>query len=159
MLFKNLFNRVPAFRKSAAIYISDKLSDLIIAPYHINKAGIYYEQPICTKLHYPIDPETLGAEAIRNFNLFSLKDRNLRDAKQSDWPAYKHGNCKTIKAFEQNYAAIFIKGNNQSNIILSIEAPFRSDANLNIKASLSVKATHRQIGEQIITVYQKALSN
>ncbi len=155
MLFKRSKN--PQLKKSVAVYISYLHGKIIICPRHQNNAGIRYEQDLCSLLALPVEPSTLGDEVLRNFHLFSLKDKNLRDQKKSDWPAFKFSTLKTVKAFEESYFFLDVSGNNESNLILTIEAPFTDHEGLFIKSIItSAPTSKKEIGERIIKVFETA---
>jgi hypothetical protein len=153
---KNTINR--KLKKSVAIYISDSRGQIIIAPQYVNNAGIRYEQETCTVLNFPIDFLQLGEETLRNFSMFDLKDKNLRDQKRTDWPAFKYSKMKSVKSFEEAFKMVAISGNNESNIIISIETPIVADNDLNIRSWVSTTVSKEEIGKRIIKVYQKANS-
>ncbi|HWZ03653.1 MAG TPA: hypothetical protein VNX40_08560 [Mucilaginibacter sp.] len=139
--------------KLVSLYISDQEKQVIIAPNYKNDAGIYYEQETCTIVNYPLDYSLLGEEIIKNFDLFTLKDKNLRDEKPSDWPAYKASKLKTIKAFEKGYRRIIITGANESNITLVIEGVSQIDDDLKITASFVPSKKPFLIGKLVFKVY------
>lgn len=147
------------FTKPISLYISELSKQIIIAPHHINIDGIRYEQDTCTVIDYPADNLILGSEAIRNFDLFSLKDKNLRDEKESEWPAFKASHLKTIKSFKQTYARMRIDGANDHNITLVIKVSCASNNDLLITSSIVPTASKESIGELIIKVYKKAISS
>ena len=104
------------------IFISKKLKQIIVAPYHFNKAGINYEQEKCDVYSLDIDDKLFGAEIINALNKFSYKNRNLQNDKIIDWPAFKHSKLKTIKAFKENYLLILIHNEN-GFLTFNIEYP------------------------------------
>jgi hypothetical protein len=158
MFLNKIFTR-RKFKKSVAVYISQLKNQIIVCPSYINDAGIVYEQETCTLLDFPIGHSVLGEEVVRNFNLFGLKDKNLRDQKLTDWPAFKHSKIKSVKLFEEAFFKINVTGNNESNIILSVEADLASDGDFQLASSISAYANKEAIGAIIIKVYQKALSS
>ena len=160
MLFKKPKSKVEAKLqriKSVTIYISDLKRQIIIAPRYFNNAGILYEQDTCTLLTFPVDYFQLGNEMLRNFDMFTLKDQNLREFKLTDWPAFKCSKLKSVKSFNNLFHRIDIDGTNESNIIIYIESPVSGDKDLFIKATISTNNTKEAIGELIMKVYQKAL--
>jgi hypothetical protein len=156
MWFKNKKTN-QKLRKSVTVYLSDLRRQIILAPRYTTNDKVLYEQDICTVLSYPIDFVQLGDEVLRNFNMFALKDKNLRDQKLKDWPAFKYSKMKSVKSFEKAFSRVDIYGNNESNIIISIEAPITSDSDLLITSSISVNSGKEAIGKLIIKVYNKAL--
>jgi hypothetical protein len=159
MFFKKR-NTNQKLKKSVAIHISQLHKQVIICPRYINDAGIMYEQENCTLLNFPVDYATLGDEVLRNFNLFSLKDKNLRDQKRTDWPAFKCSKLKTVKSFEDTFLPMNIDGNNESNIILSIEAPLSGHDDITLNSNISSSPLNKKaIGERVIKVYNLAIAN
>jgi hypothetical protein len=159
MFFKKS-NKDLRLKKSISIYVSHHHKQIIICPKYINDAGITYEQEICTLLTFPIDYATLGDKVLRNFNLFAIKDRNLRDRKISDWPAFKSSQLKTVKSFENEFLSMSVYGNNESNIILSIEAPLSGHDDITVNSNISSSPSYKEaIGERIIKVYDLAIGN
>lgn len=157
-LFKNKDSKTNALTKCATVYISDKFKHLIIAPRHKNDTGILYEQKDCFTSDYPIDSTAFGEEVIKNLNLYSVKDVNLRDSKSSDWPAYKHSKCKTIVSFEKEYIPISIRSANDSNLILILEGrPFK-DSELTVTSSISFYTDKENLGRRINEVFQACLT-
>lgn len=152
MLFKK-----KKLTKHCSVYISDKHEEIIIAPFHINKAGIKYEQENCRTMSKSINVEELGREVIECMNLFSLKDVNLKNKKKTDWPSFKHCKSKSVRAFEQEYIYITIDGCNEQNLIIEIEGfPFK-DSELTIKSSISFFSDKGEIGKKIMKVYEACL--
>jgi len=153
------FKRNKKIKKSVALYISTVHNQIIVCPRFVNNAGIIYEQEICTLLDFSQDATTIGNEVLRNFNLFALKDKNLRDLKRTDWPAFKCSKLKTIKSFEESFLFIDIAGNNESNIILSNEAPMARHDNMFITSNISSSPSNKQeIGQRIMQVYNIAIA-
>lgn len=145
-------------KKLVAIYISQMRNQIIIAPYHKNNSGICYEQNNVTSLSYDAEPSRIGEEVVRNFHLFSFKDRDLRDRKSTDWAAFKLSKVRSVKSFEKEYLKISVGGANESNITLQIEAQLISDEQLEISSGISATADKRAIGELILKVYRKAIA-
>jgi hypothetical protein len=139
--------------KRVSLYISDKEQQIIIAPIYRNNAGIYYEQETCTTVKYPLDYVILADEIINHLTLFALKDKNLRDEKLSDWPAYKASKLKSVKTFEKSYLKIEIAGANEANIILVFEGVSLLDHDLTIKSSISLYANKTSIGKLVMKIY------
>jgi hypothetical protein len=153
MMFFKKSTKIQATVKAVSLFISDKEKQIIIAPLYKNNDGIYYEQETCASIKYPLDYSILGEEIIKNLNLFIIKDKNLRDQKTSDWPAYKASKQKTKKAFQENYLRIWIAGANESNIILVFEGASLLDSDLIIKSSLSSSANKNSIGKKAMKIY------
>lgn len=144
--------------KQVSLYISEQEGKIIIAPQYKNNAGIYYEQEKCSVLKFPTDATVLGDEVIKNFHLFKVQDKNLRDQKLKDWPAFIHSKLKTVKAFEAVYFKIRIDGVNVGNLFMNIEGDTIADNDITIKSSLSATAATKAIGERIMRVYKSCIT-
>lgn len=144
--------------KHVSLYISAQEEKIIIAPLYKNDAGIYYEQEKCSVLKFSTDATILGDEVMKNFYLFKVQDKNLRDQKLKDWPAFIHSKQKTIKAFETLYFKIKIDGINSGNIFINIEGNTIADNDMSIKSSLPATTAAKAIGERIMRVYKACIA-
>ncbi|WP_028980410.1 hypothetical protein [Sporocytophaga myxococcoides] len=152
------FKRKKKLVKRISVYISDKYQQIIIAPRHINKAGIIYEQESCEVIDKGISDSALGEAVINSLNKFSFKEQNLRESKLTDWPAFKHSKSKSVRAFDQEYINISINGCNEYNMIIDIEGIPHKDSELTIKSSISFYADKDEIGKRIMKVYEACLT-
>ena len=71
--------------------------------------------------------ETLGIEVQNAVALFKIKHADHREAKKSDWPAYKTSKLKSIKEFERLYKRLTISAVNETNILFTIEGEYEAD--------------------------------
>jgi hypothetical protein len=122
---------------------------------HINDAGIYYEQSAWTVAEWR-DPATLGASIVKAISLFSPKDRNLRDANKSDWPAYKASGYKTMKTFEQEYSRIDISAVNEANLIFRACVMPHNEREIELCIAFSNGAEAAEIGRALIRLADAA---
>jgi hypothetical protein len=109
-------------------------------------------------LKFPTDATILGDEVIKNFHLFKVQDKNLRDQKLKEWPAFIHSKLKTVKAFETLYFKIGIDGINAGNIFINIEGETIADNDIIIKSSLPATTDTKAIGERIIRIYKSCIT-
>ncbi len=153
MLFKK-----KKLAKHCSVYISDKHEQIIIAPRHVNKAGIIYEQENCKILPKSTSLSELGTQIIDSMNLFSQKDKNSRETNLTDWPSFKHSKSKSVRAFEQEYINISVDSCNEYNLIINIEGLPYKESELKIKSTISFYADKEEIGKRIIKVYESCLT-
>jgi hypothetical protein len=153
-----MFFKKKKLAKHCSVYISDKREQIIIAPRHVNKAGIIYEQENCRSMPKSTSFTELGTEIIDSMNLFSLKDINLRETKLNDWPSFKHSKSKSVRAFEQEYINISVNSCNVYNLIIDIEGFPYKDSELKIKSTISFYADKEEIGKRIMKVYEACLT-
>ncbi|PXV59456.1 hypothetical protein CLV62_13528 [Dysgonomonas alginatilytica] len=159
------FSRRYKLTKSVHIYISGQKEQLIIAPQYVDKSGLIIEQEECFVYEYPVNSTKLGEELFRCINLFYYKDENIRIEKDSDWPAFKHSKCKTMKAFMNEYILISVSSTNDGNIILKMEGHPYKDSLLTINSTISCylggtlsKKRADELGNRIFLVYEACLS-
>jgi hypothetical protein len=144
--------------KRISIYISLKHQQLIIAPLNSNNAGTIYEQEKCFISDYPIDTNELGSQVTNHLNIYSIKDKNLYNAKASEWPAFKHSKVKTIKAFEEFYIRISVHSVNSSNLILEISGVPSNNNELTVNSSISFNAKSSEIGKRVLKVFEACIT-
>lgn len=94
--------------KLLSIYASNKHGQIIFAPISKNLAGIRYEQDKCFSCDYPISDLLLGEYTLKYFDFFNIKDKNLRENRSTDWPAFKHSKVKTVRGFETDYVRVSV---------------------------------------------------
>lgn len=153
MLFKK-----KKLAKHCSVYISDKHKQIIVTPRHINKAGIIYEQDNCKTLPISANFSELGTLIVDNLNLFSMKDKNLRATKRTDWPSFKHSQSESVQAFEQAYIHFSIASCNEHNLNIDIEGSPYKDSELKVKSTISFYADKDEIGKRTIKVYESCLT-
>jgi hypothetical protein len=158
MLFEKSQRQKVAEVKRLNVYISDKFHQIIFAPTHNNFAGINYEQDECFAYDLPMSESEIGETAINCWNLFSIKDKNLREGKHSDWPAFKKSKAKTIRSFEFDYIRLSLRGANEDNIILIIEGLPNKNSDLSITSAISPYAEKINIGDRILKVFTACLT-
>lgn len=141
-------------KKVCNLYISDHYSQIIFAPNHQTKDGIYYEQEKCCGSEFLINNEELGQTILSCLSVFSIKDLDLTQFKQSDWPAYKHSRSKTIKDFKSCYRLISITGANEYNLVFNAEAFLNYTEEVSVKIVFSSNEQEKEIGKKIQELYQ-----
>jgi uncharacterized protein (DUF1684 family) len=84
------------------IYFSETRREVILAATAINFAGIYYEQDNGAYARpLEVNIEQLGVAIQDSLSQFTRADRNLRTAKQTDWPAFRASRAKSVRDFER----------------------------------------------------------
>ncbi|MCL2293723.1 MAG: hypothetical protein FWC36_02500 [Spirochaetes bacterium] len=144
------------YRKSMKLFFSTVYDHIIIVPMCQNKAGIYYEQDICTEYDLSIDDENLGIEIISALNKFEIKEKELTQSVKSDWSAYKHSKVKTLKLFEENYTFIDVCGLNEKNLVLDIKCEIKK-APFIISSNVSFNAEKVEIGKIVKELYNYSI--
>lgn len=144
--------------KSLSIYVSNKHGQIIFAPVSKNLAGIRYEQDECFSADFPITDLLLGEYSLKYFGLFNIKDKNLREHKLTDWPAFRHSKIKTVRSFEADYVSISVTGLDENNHTLRIEGLPYKDSELSVTSIISAHTEPINIGDRINKVIEVCLS-
>lgn len=144
--------------KSVSIYASSKHGQIIFAPMSQNLAGIRYEQEECFQQDFPISDLLLGETALKYFELFNLKDKNLRDHKSTDWPAFKHSKVKAVRNFEADYIRVSMTGLDENNHTLKIEGLPYKDSDLSVTSMISAHTEPINIGDRINKIIEVCLT-
>ena len=90
----------------ANVYLAQGRPAIVAAAYY-NLAGIGYEQEVPLVVEW--GDEAALAEAVNtSVERFCLRDRNLRDLKSTEWPAFIASRCKSVRQFERTYQHIHV---------------------------------------------------
>jgi hypothetical protein len=129
----------------AHLYFSEQQGKVIIAPCFANDAGIYYEQETPIVLPFTCPPAELGFQADAALVALDVKDKNLKDVKLTDWPAYKASKAKSVKQFQAEYVLINL---HTFNANLFADARPRGSERIDVRAYVpGAPVTKRQAGE------------
>lgn len=95
----------------AHAYIPLDADPFIFATTAVNDAGIRYEPGPTTVVPLSASAAEIGSAAIETLAQHSRTDRNLRDLKKTEWPAYLASGLKAVKHFERGFAFVAIEEN------------------------------------------------
>ncbi|RYE28228.1 MAG: hypothetical protein EOP48_33720 [Sphingobacteriales bacterium] len=123
-----------------------------------NHAGIWYEQEECLSCDFPISDLVLGEYALKHFHLFNIIDKNLREHKSTDWPAFRHSKMKTVRGFEADYIRVSVTGLDENNHTLRIEGLPYKDSDLSVTSMISAHTEPINIGDRINKVIEVCLT-
>lgn len=143
------------FRKNVTIYISEKNSEIIIAPlYQEGINGIIFEQENCIIIPFNSSFEEIGEKVKTQFHFFKIvKNRNLNNG----WPSFIVSKEKTKIAFEKNYTRIMVSGANENNIIFTLKSNFNNLTELEICSSISVFCENHELGKLIMRIHNSEI--
>lgn len=125
---------MPVPLRFARLYLSEN-KPAIIAAMHFNSAGICYEQedPFVDKSG---DWDTLVASLRSALARFSLRDKNLRDHKKTDWPAFRGSGCRSVRQFEDLYLQIEVRAVNEAEFYYASCQP-RGEKDITLQVTLN----------------------
>ena len=117
--------------------------------------GIYYEQDSPLVLD-TMSASSLGAAVKKAFELFSVRAKNLRDAKKTDWPALHVSGCRTIKLFAAEFCALSVDYLNSSGAFARASIALRGDEDYSLSTEFNPRLPDEEIGKSIIGVIERA---
>lgn len=140
--------------KSLSVYISEKYSEIILAPQSKDsKAGYSFEQEECEVIDLKSSAEIIGEAIKRNFNKFNIAENKSVSGKMVDWPALKASKEKTKVGFEKNYVRLYISGVNEYNYSLNIETVFNYPAGIELTTTIAAKSENVNMGNRILKIF------
>jgi hypothetical protein len=158
MKIKSLIFKVPEPKlkviKSVSVYISEKYSEIIIAPQSKeSKAGYTFEQEECEVIDLESPPEIIGEAVKRNFNKFNISENKTVSGKMADWPALKNSKEKTKVGFEKNYIRLYISGVNEYNYSYNIKTVLNYPSEIELTTTISSSSENIDLGNRILKIF------
>jgi hypothetical protein len=138
--------------RSASVFLS--ATKAIVSAQHYNAAGIYYEQPSPVVVAEWRGSEVLGAALRLSLKQFSLRDENLRNRKQSDWPSYIASKCRSIRDFERTYRRVWVIALNSSELFYDASTTPDGEQNLKLHVTLNPYATDDVFAEPLDRLFE-----
>ena len=158
MKIRSLIFKVPEPKlkvvKSLSIYISEKYSEIILAPQSKeSKAGYNFEQIECEVIDLKSSPEIIGEAVKRNFEKFNVCENKSGTGKITDWPALKASKEKTKVGFEKNYIRFYISGTNEYNYSYNIETVLNYPSEIELTTTISRSCENIDLGNRILKMF------
>ena len=150
-------------RKSAApnaasavhLYFSE--AAVIVAATHRNLDGIYFEQADATvRVAGLASAQELGRAFQAAFQSFSVTDVDLRDAKRTDWPAFKASGARSVKQFEGEFRTVCCYSLNSSNAIVRASTPHARSSEIELSTSFNPLLSAEVVGAQLLRLLAAA---
>jgi hypothetical protein len=139
--------KVPKSLPRISVYIGE--SAAIVAPTHASgDGGPYYEQE-CPIYLEPYASTDLGSAIKKSFEKFSVKERNLRNLKKTDWPAYRASRCSSVKRFEAKFQHISISYLNSSGAMVEAQITFDDDPSYGVFTAFNPRLPDEVVGKKI----------
>ncbi len=140
--------------KSLSVYISEKYSEIILAPQSKESiAGYSFEQEKCEVIDLKSSAEIIGEAVKRNFNKFNVAENKSVSGKMVDWPALKASKEKTKVGFEKNYVRVSISGVNEYNYSLNIKTVFNYPSEIELTTTIAAKSENVDMGNRILKIF------
>ena len=138
---------------SLAVYVGPK--SVIVAARHATPEGILYEQDSPMVLA-PASPQSVGAAIKKAFHVFSMRPKNLRDSKPSDWPAFKASGLKSVKHFEADFRLLSVSYLNPSGAVARADFPIPGDEEFVVSTSFNPRLPDEEVGARVLALVQRA---
>jgi hypothetical protein len=139
--------------REARIYLSDKSDSAIVTAIYDNEASLLYEQEETLIVSNRCDPIAIASTLRNAIERFKRRDRNLRDYKITEWPAYRASNCRSVKEFESRYLQIFVKAANESELCYLAFAKPIGEEEIELRVTLNRYGSDEEIGQKILRLF------
>lgn len=136
----------------AHAYISHSGRGIVLAAAAVNDAGIRYEPGYAALLPPSASPASVGQAVVDVLDRFCRKDRNLRDYKKTEWPAFRASGLKSVRAFEQEFSYVALD-RDERRLTLS---RFEQDRAAVDTVHLGPGSSPEDIGAGLIKIAQRA---
>jgi hypothetical protein len=139
--------------KEAHIYLADSSKPAIVTAMHHNTAGIGYEQDeaiIVADWHESLSLVTALHSALERF---SFRDRNLRDFKLSEWPAYRASGCRSVREFKSKYLCICVRPANKAELLYIADVHPLNESEISLCVILNPYTDDMKIRKLLLKLY------
>ncbi|MFD1163894.1 hypothetical protein [Hwangdonia seohaensis] len=141
--------------KSVTVYISEKHSEIIVAPISKEpKDSYHYEQEKCEVIDLKSSLKTIGETIKRNFNKFNIKEKKDGMGKISDWSALKASREKSGRRFLEKYSRFYITGITDKNNSLRIESVKNLPIQIELTSTISAHCEPSELGNRILKMFR-----
>jgi hypothetical protein len=135
----------------AHAYVPLDNRDFVLSAVAINDAGIRYEPDFACRIAQTDSPEVLGLAILDVLKRYRRTDKNLRDTKKSEWPAFIASGLKTVKSFEGAYRFIDIESDEKRTTLTRFSGSHSAADTEHLPPSPSP----HEIGLALIRLYQR----
>lgn len=145
----------PSFVRACTVFVSAPRGTALVAAL-FNHGGLFAEQPDGIAECSAGDAASLGAAVRAALDACRYEPEfNYRDRKRTDWPAFRHSGCRSVREFEREYAPIGVRSVNEANLICAVESPPFGRFELQLAAHVSYHAPAVELGECVGYVWQE----
>jgi hypothetical protein len=142
--------------REAHIYLPHEHGPAIVAPMYGNMESLDYEQEDAIPVSEWGDPRVLAAAFRAAIERFIRRDRNLKDFKRNDWPAFRASGCRSVQQFESAYHPIFAKALNESELYYEARTRPEGEHEIELRVLLNRYASDEEIGRKILRLFHVA---
>lgn len=154
-VIRSLFSR-PKQSAVRGVHLYFSGESVIVAALHQTLDGVYYEQAMPLVMDGQPTPERLGAAFRSGFESFSVQDRNLRDVKRTDWPAFRASRLRSLEEFQDSFKPMPCFALNASNLIVQAVMQHPDHEGIELSVSMNPLLSPGDIGEKLLQLARVA---
>ena len=121
-----------------------------------NMESLNYEQEEAIPVTDWGDPRVIAAAFRTAIERFSRKDRNLRDFKRNDWPAFRASGCRSVQEFENAYHSIFARALNEAELYYEARTKPEGELEIELRVLLNRYASDEENGRKLLRLFHVA---
>jgi hypothetical protein len=124
---------------------------IVLAPMYRNFESIDYEQEKAEIMTFdgPISFEELGRHAFETLLDCERKDRNLRNYKMSEWPAYRASGMRSIRQFEKSFIRTELRTH---PCYIEVEGSPTPNGDIHVGGFVTISALDADLGSLILRI-------
>jgi len=122
---------------------------------HYNSAGIYYEQDGPAVLTDWSDPYFFAAAVRSKLELFSFREADLRNHKESEWPSYLASRISSIREFKRSYICVTLRGLNEAELFYDACAQPQGEDDIALHVTINRYGSDDEFGRKLITLFDR----
>ncbi len=138
--------------REARIYLPREKGSAIVAPVYFNMCSLNYEQENPIVVAEWRDPIALVSAFRTAIERFTFLDRNLREVKLSDWPAYRASGCRSVRQFEGNQF-VYIKAVNEAALFYEARTKPDGEEEIELRIVLNRYGPDVELGQKILRLF------
>jgi hypothetical protein len=121
-----------------------------------NMESLNYEQEEAIPVTDWGDPRVIAAAFRSAMERFTRKDRNLRDFKRNDWPAFRASGCRSVQEFENAYHSIFARALNEAELYYEARTKPEGELEIELRVLLNRYASDEENGRKLLRLFNVA---
>jgi hypothetical protein len=139
--------------RRAHIYLGATVKEAIVAALNHNSAGISFEQDGPAVIADWRQAPGLGAALRFALERFSLRERNLRDFKKTEWPSYRASGFRSVREFEATYICISVQALNEAELFYDACAHPSGEEDIALHVTLNRYGPDEEIDRKILRLF------
>ena len=139
--------------RQARVFLPGDDQPAIVSPLHYNAAGIHYEQAEPIVVASWRDAAPLAVALRLALRQFVFCDRNLRESKKTDWPAYRASGCRSVREFERQFLCLSVRAVNEAELFYDAEARPRGEKQITLHVLLNRYHQDNEFAQPLLRLF------